>query len=69
MLNAQEGTVSEARTDSHGEFRLTIAPGEYRVLASAPGFARVTKTVFIQDGPATADVQFEKIELQLQSVY
>src|SRR5436190_2645646 len=52
--------VAETRTGSIGRFSFrNIAPGEYRVSASAPGFAPINRDVSLPEAQtAGADLQF-----------
>src|ERR1700736_1582753 len=62
--------VAETRTDSAGQYSFRkVAAGEYRLIATAPGFAEVSKFVSAPQGQtADADLQFEKVEAHSDSV-
>src|SRR5262249_34036638 len=62
--------LTESRTDNVGQFAFrSVAPGEYRVIASAKGFIAVSKPISVAEGqPAEADLQFEKVESESQSL-
>lgn len=63
-------TITESRTDDIGQFSINkISQGEYRLVASAPGFAAISKNISFPGGATTGvDLQFDKLESQSQSV-
>lgn len=60
----------EARTDDSGKYSFRgVAAGVYKVTASGPGFAPITREfAFPQDQMTKADIQFEKLESQSESI-
>jgi hypothetical protein len=70
LVHADDLVVAETRTDDVGQFSLrNVAPGDYGLTASSPGFASITKPVSLADGQtAHADLQFERLESQSQSI-
>jgi len=70
-LQADNGaTLAETHADVAGNFSFQkVGAGRVRVVASAPGFAAVTKEVFLTDGqPSDTELHFDKLETQTQSV-
>jgi hypothetical protein len=65
-----ESTITDVQTGDGGQFSISrLSAGDYQVVASAPGFAPVTKSASLPGGrPVTIDLQFEKVESQSQSV-
>jgi len=62
-------TVTESKTDGNGQFSITrVSTGEYRLMASAAGFAPITKDISLPAAAGSFDLQFEKVESQSQSV-
>jgi outer membrane receptor protein involved in Fe transport len=70
LVLPNDSAVAETRPDDVGQYSFrNVAPGAYRLKASAPGFAVISKAVSVSVGqPAGADLQFEKLESQSQSV-
>jgi len=62
--------AAETRTDDAGEYSFrSVAAGAYRLIASAPGFAAISKAVLLSPGQtAGADLQFEKLASHSESV-
>src|SRR5690349_7574332 len=62
--------VAETETDGAGQFAFqSIAPGDYRISAAAPGLTAVAKdVVLLADQMAAADLQFGAVQPQSQSV-
>jgi outer membrane receptor protein involved in Fe transport len=69
-LVGSNNAVVETRTDDVGEYSFRhVEAGEFRLTASAPGFAALTKGLSLPQGQtAGADIQFEKLEAHSESV-
>ncbi len=63
---SRAGGMEVARTESNGQFRLTVPQGEVTVIARAIGYKRVQATV--PEGQSTVNFALEKDVLQLESV-
>lgn len=70
LLLSNDSAVAETRTDDGGQYSFrNVAAGGYRLTAWAPGFSAIAKVVSLPDGQtAGADIQFEKLAAQSQSV-
>ncbi|PWU04515.1 MAG: hypothetical protein C5B51_16550 [Terriglobia bacterium] len=62
-------TLKETRTDGAGQFAFSsVARGEYRILASAPGFVPVSREVSAAAESNAIDLQFSALEPHMQSL-
>jgi hypothetical protein len=70
LSHLNDSLVAKTRTDDVGQFFFrNVAPGDYRLAASAPGFVAISKPISLSERSAAgADLQFEKLESQSQSV-
>ncbi len=67
LILPDNSPVAETRTDDAGQFFFqNVTAGEYRIIASAPGFAAIGKRVEAQS--STLDLQFEKLQPRFDSV-
>jgi hypothetical protein len=70
LIGPADAVVAETRSDGAGGYTFNNAPaGDYRLTASAHGFAPISKSVSpVLGQPTGADLRFEKIESQPQSI-
>jgi outer membrane receptor protein involved in Fe transport len=70
LLLPNDTVAAQIRTDESGQYAFPSVPvGEYRLSASAPGFAAITKALSMPDGrTVTADLQFDQLQSQSQSI-
>jgi len=70
LIGPADVVVAETRSDEAGGYTFNKAPaGDYRLTAAAHGFAAIGKSVSLVVGqPGGADLRFEKIESQAQSI-
>src|SRR5579864_5340594 len=70
LVRLGDSLPNETLTDSEGQFSFgDLDPGEYRLTAEYPGFAPVTRSVALEDGPRqTERMQFVALSSQSESV-
>src|SRR5579864_365709 len=70
LVRLGDSSPNETVTDSEGQFSFgDLDPGEYRLTAEYPGFAPVTRSVALEDGPRqTERMQFVAVSSQSESV-
>ena len=70
LVLPNDSTVTETRTDDVGQYSIgNLAAGQYRIVATAAGFAAVIKDISLAEGQAaSAGLQFEKLAAQSQSI-
>jgi hypothetical protein len=57
LKNAATGQTTEAQADAQGAYHFAdVAPGDYELLTSAPGFAAETTSVSLSSTPVTEDI-------------
>jgi hypothetical protein len=57
LKNAATGQTTEAQADAQGAYHFAdVAPGDYELLTSAPGFAAETTRVSLSSTPVTEDI-------------
>ena len=70
LFHVSGALVTETKTDDTGRFAFAnVAPGNYRINATAPGLKTISKDlVLVADQQATAELRFGAVEGQSQSV-
>ena len=70
LFHSSGALVAETKTDDTGRFAFpNIAPGDYRILASARGLTPVSKDlVLVAEETARADLQFGAVQSQSESI-
>jgi hypothetical protein len=70
LVSNRDSTAQETKSDEEGKFRFTtLPPGIYGLVATASGFADVSRTVNIADGGAlTMNLQFDRFASRREAV-
>ena len=69
LLVAGGSNVAESRTDGFGQFCFgKVQSGEYRIVASAPGFNTVAEDVLLREAESTVDLRFDRLESDSQNI-
>ena len=70
VVHSGNSSTQEARSDSNGNFAFySVAAGDYQIVAVAPGFVDIGRTVSIaDDGAFTVNLQFDRLASRSEAV-